>query len=202
MGYITGNQDRGRFISYAGGDLLFEEDAKMAGWTRDIGVGKDIGYSRLRSIMAFNMTIPGIPVIYYGDEIGMPGGNDPDNRRMMRFEGLSENEMATREITSYLTGLRKASMALTYGDFMPLLVEDHAYGYARSYFDEKAIILFNKALEPKELRIDIPDWISISELHNHFGHEYTYSENIINVTLPAVSFEVFTTSEIEHPVTE
>jgi len=39
MGYISGNQDRGRFTSYAGGDLLFEEDAKVAGWTREIGIG-------------------------------------------------------------------------------------------------------------------------------------------------------------------
>ena len=36
--------------------------------------------------LAFNFTIPGIPVIYYGDEIGMTGANDPDNRRQMRFD--------------------------------------------------------------------------------------------------------------------
>jgi len=82
MGYITGNQDRGRFTSYAGGDLLFEEDAKAAGWTREIGIGDLAGYEITEMLFAFNMTIPGLPVIYYGDEIGMPGGNDPDSRRM------------------------------------------------------------------------------------------------------------------------
>jgi hypothetical protein len=39
MGYITGNQDRARFISYAGGSLGFDENAKLAGWKRDIEVG-------------------------------------------------------------------------------------------------------------------------------------------------------------------
>ncbi|MEA3462747.1 MAG: alpha-amylase family glycosyl hydrolase, partial [Bacteroidota bacterium] len=47
MGYITGNQDRGRFASYAGGDLLFEEDSKLAGWTRDIGIGDPVAYDKL-----------------------------------------------------------------------------------------------------------------------------------------------------------
>jgi glycosidase len=41
-------------------------------------------------LTAFNMTIPGVPVIYYGDEIGIPGGNDPDSRRMMKFDNLRD----------------------------------------------------------------------------------------------------------------
>jgi len=59
MGYITGNQDRGRFISYAGGDLKFSENTKQAGWTRNIGVGDTLGYRKLSMLTAFNMTIPG-----------------------------------------------------------------------------------------------------------------------------------------------
>ena len=37
-------------------------------------------------------TVPGIPVTYYGDEFGLPGANDPDNRRPMKFEGLNSLE--------------------------------------------------------------------------------------------------------------
>jgi hypothetical protein len=47
MGYISGNQDRPRFISLAGGDLLFNEDSKYAGWTRTIGVGDTSSYRKL-----------------------------------------------------------------------------------------------------------------------------------------------------------
>ena len=42
MGYISGNQDKARFISLASGDVKFDEDQKYAGWTRDIGVGDPI----------------------------------------------------------------------------------------------------------------------------------------------------------------
>lgn len=47
------------------------------------------------------MTLPGIPVIYYGDEIGLTGGNDPDNRRMMKFNNLDKNESKLLEKVSF-----------------------------------------------------------------------------------------------------
>jgi hypothetical protein len=38
MGYISGNHDKARFMSYASGDIKFGEDAKAAGWSREIGI--------------------------------------------------------------------------------------------------------------------------------------------------------------------
>jgi glycosidase len=194
MGYITGNQDRGRFISYAGGDLDFSEDAKAAGWTREIGVGDPVGYDRLRMLMAFNMTIPGIPVIYYGDEIGMPGGNDPDNRRMMKFSGLSEEEMQTREVTSYLAKLRRDNMALIYGDYIPVHNEDGIYSYARKYFEEEALVIFNNNNEEKTIGIDLPDLMEFREMEANFGYGFEVNEGVLILTLPPYSFEILTTA--------
>ncbi|HAN77963.1 MAG TPA: alpha-amlyase, partial [Bacteroidales bacterium] len=68
MGYITGNQDRARFMSYADGSIRFDEDAKLAGWTREIKVKDEIAYNRMEQLIALMMTIPGCPVIFYGDE--------------------------------------------------------------------------------------------------------------------------------------
>src|SRR5690606_23642425 len=79
MGYITGNHDKSRFVSLAGGGLKWDEDAREAGFARDIGIGADEGYDKLQMLTAFIMTIPGVPVIFYGDEIGMPGAGDPNN---------------------------------------------------------------------------------------------------------------------------
>ena len=192
MGYITGNQDRGRFISYAGGDLKFEEDAKWAGWNREIGVGDPVGYQRLSMLMAFNMTIPGIPVIYYGDEFGMPGGNDPDSRRMMRFDNLNEQEQNNLEITRKLLALRNSNLALTYGDFHALQIEEKHYVYLRKYFEETAIVLFNKADQEQTLEIGLPEWVDAEDLEAHFGHSFTLKRNTLTVTLPPWSFEILT----------
>ena len=141
MGYISGNQDRPRFISVAGGDVKFEEDTKQAGWTREIGVKNEIGYNKLQTLLAFNMTIPGIPTIYYGDEFGMPGANDPDNRRMMKFSELSYKESETLEITKKLIQIRRNNMQFLYGDFNILHVDSKVLVYSRSYFNKTGIVI-------------------------------------------------------------
>ncbi|MCK4568980.1 MAG: hypothetical protein KAT76_01745 [Bacteroidales bacterium] len=192
MGYITGNQDRGRFTSYAGGDLHFDEDAKMAGWTRDIEVGDEAGYKVTEMLFAFNMTIPGLPVIYYGDEIGMAGGNDPDSRRMMRFDALNEHELNVRNTAQKLTELRSKCLPLIYGDFVTLLVTDQTYVYCRTYFDDIVIVLMNKDTKAKTLTFEIPDRFGKITLKSHFGSEPEFSDGSISVSLEPGTFDIYT----------
>ncbi|HNV53380.1 MAG TPA: alpha-amylase family glycosyl hydrolase, partial [Tenuifilaceae bacterium] len=135
MGYISGNQDRARFISYAGGAVRFDEDAKKAGWTREIGVGDLVAYNKLCMLNAFNMTIPGVPTIYYGDEFGSPGGNDPDNRKMMKFDGFNSKEQFTLETVKRLVNIRRENMALNYGNFNVLMADKDIYAYVRTYLN-------------------------------------------------------------------
>jgi len=191
MGYITGNQDRGRFISYAGGSLKFEEDAKLAGWTREIEVGDPVGYKKLSALTAFMMTIPGIPTIYYGDEFGMPGGNDPDNRRMMRFGDLSEEETVTRNITKKLIHLRTHDMPFIYGDIQMLKVSDDVFAYSRNYFDKTAIVVFNKAKQSKKITIDIPDGLNTADLKSQFDSKWILEKGTLVVDLGSWTFDIF-----------
>lgn len=194
MSYISGNQDRARFISYAAGDISFEEDSKVAGWTRKIGERKpsdDAAYDKLVQLLAFNATIPGIPVIYYGDEIGMTGGNDPDNRRMMRFSDLSGEEGMVREKAAELTRLRRNSMALMYGDFIPLRVEQNVYAYLRSYFGQDVVVVFNKGEEPVTLRIELPGRSREEGLLSLFGGRYSYDNSNLIVDVPVNGVEIF-----------
>lgn len=194
MCYITGNQDRGRFISYAGGSLKFDEDAKKAGWTREIEVGDPVAYNRLAMLMAFNMTIPGLPVIYYGDEFGMPGGNDPDSRRMMRFDGqLNPSETKMYEITRSLTSLRNNNISLIYGDFKFLKSDENLLVYTRQYFNETAIVLINNAEYPIEYTISPSSDYSLEKLVPSFGSAFDLSTQGITLTLLPNTFEIFIT---------
>jgi len=158
MGNLTGNHDMARFISYASGDLKWDENDKEAGWHRNITVTDTTGYRRLKMLHAFNLTIPGIPIIYYGDEIGMPGANDPDNRRMMRFDSLSQNEANVLETVKKLTKLRSGHMALMYGSFRELTPNKPNpmhYAYLRSYFDDHVLVVFNKSDKPMQMELKI-----------------------------------------------
>jgi glycosidase len=141
-------------------------------------------------LMAFNMTIPGVPVIYYGDEFGMPGGNDPDSRRMMRFEGLNEIEIKNLEITKKLLALRNSSMALTYGDFYTLQVDDKSYVFLRKYFEEVQIVFFNKDENTKTFEIELPEWMDADELEANFGSSFEIKKNKVTLTLEPWSFEI------------
>jgi len=192
MGNITGNQDQPRFISLASGALSVTESSTEAGWKRDVEVKDTAGYKMLASLIAFNMTIPGIPVIYYGDEYGMPGANDPDNRRMMKFDHLTPQESATRATVQKLIRLRREELPLIYGDFRILKLTDKVFVYLRSYFDQVAVVIFNKDDAPKKIEFDAEEVSGIKTLQGHFGTPFTRDKQKISLTLPGYSFEILT----------
>jgi glycosidase len=192
MGYITGNQDRARFISFASGSLAFSEDGKRAGWTRDIEVNDPVGYKKMAELIAFNMTIPGIPVIFYGDEIGMPGGNDPDNRRMMKFSGLNDYETELRNTTKELIRTRKENLAFIFGDFELLEMSTTTLAFSRSYFERLGIAVFNKGENDATIEFELPERFISARIKSHFGNQYNITGNKVLLTLHGHSFEILT----------
>ena len=150
---ITGNQDKPRFSSLADGSVLFNEDTKLAGWTRSIEHANDSGFIRLRAMTAFLHAIPGIPCIYYGDEIGMPGGNDPDNRRMMVFDSLNSQQLKTKENLKLLSNLRTSSLPLIYGTTRVIEASDEMLRVSRTYFNNEVQFMFYKGKEILDLYI-------------------------------------------------
>lgn len=187
MGNITGNHDLPRFISYAGEGLKFGEDEKEAGWNRDIKVENPVGYDKLGQLIAFMWTIPGIPVMYYGDEFGMPGAGDPDNRRLMRFD-LSEDESAMLETTKKITGLRADHLALQFGDIYDINAEGKFMSFRRKYFDDEVIVLFNK----DSAQHMIPVAENSGEWKTQFGSKMHYENGNLEVHVPAYGFEIVT----------
>ena len=107
--------------------------------------------------MAFIMTAPGVPCIYYGDEIAMPGGNDPDNRRMMTFDNLTIDQRKLKASVSRMTTLRKKSMALMYGETEVLLNTGQNFAYMRQYFGDVVIVVFDK----KDFSTNDSNWVQV-----------------------------------------
>ena len=168
MGNISGNHDKTRFISLAGGAVSWDEDGKAAGWHRQIGVTANadstrerIAFQKALLLEVLNLTIPGVPCIYQGDEYGQCGANDPDNRRIMRFSGLTANERWLLGQTKHLTHLRRSSMPLLYGDYRQLYVDDNVLVFSRTYLGQEVVVALNKGAQPVSLdvkgrKIDIP----------------------------------------------
>ena len=145
MGNISGNHDQIRFASIAGGAIDIHAYGKEEGWTREIGIGDaETAYKRAILLEVLNMTLPGVPCIYQGDEYGEVGANDPDNRHMMRFETLSLDERTMRNTVADLIHMRRNSMPLLYGEFIPLVDTPDEIIYQRVYLGEKVTVIINR----------------------------------------------------------
>ena len=184
MGNISGNHDIPRFISYASKALSFIEDEKEAGWTRNVDIIDTIGYNKLKLLSAFNLTIPGVPIIYYGDEIGMVGAGDPDNRRPMIFEGLNKQQEDVKKTIKKLFSLRANNIALTYGEFNLIHISNNVFVYERVYLNNKVIVMLNKSKKA----ITLPQIKEIRSYENHFNST-TQNKQIV---LPPYSFDIYT----------
>ena len=125
--------------------------------------------AKLKLAFGLTLTLRGIPEIYYGDEIGMPGGGDPDNRRDFPGGWVGDaNDAFTQagrtrdqqEIFSYvqaLLRLRREHAALRRGQLWHLASDESSYVLVRESEEERVVVAFNNADQSRELRIPLAD---------------------------------------------
>ena len=163
--------------------------------------------AKLKLAFGLALTLRGIPEIYYGDEIGMLGGGDPDNRRDFPGGWIGDaNDAFTREgrtreqqeIFSYvqsLLRLRREHVALRGGQLWHLASDDSAYVFVREAEEERLVVTFNNADQPRELRIPLADTPAqrAGSIELLFGEaKAELAGGKIRVTLPAQSISIFT----------
>jgi glycosidase len=119
----------------------------------------------LQRVFAFLMTVRGLPLIYYGDEIGMRGGNDPDNRRdfpggwrgdprnAFDAPGRTAEQQALFEYVQRAARSRAESEPLRRGSMVDLLVENDVYAFARVTPRSSVLVVFNNGAGESTLRI-------------------------------------------------
>lgn len=117
---LIGSHDTTRFLTEADGDL-----------------------DRLRLATFFQMTVPGAPGVYYGDEIGLAGENDPLSRGTFRWDQVDGNPLA--EHLAALGRLRKASPALRTGAIRFQPTDGPLVRFERIAGDEQVTVLVNNS---------------------------------------------------------
>ena len=104
----------------------------------------------LKEAVVIQMTLPGVPLIYYGDEAGLTGGKDPSNRKSYPW-GKENDEIL--EFYKTITAIRVAEEALKIGEIKFLDFNNGVLGYER-FIDKDRIIILVNTLE-KEERISL-----------------------------------------------
>ena len=141
------NHDHSRFLTRTNREVgrLDSRGAEAA--------DENLNYGTFRSAAIVQMTWPGAPTIYYGDEAGVCGWTDPDNRRTYPW-GKENQELI--EFHRYLTGIRKQNKAFRKGSFKPLLAENGVIAYGRFHKGERGVVVVNSDNNVK--RVHIPVW--------------------------------------------
>jgi cyclomaltodextrinase len=130
---LIDSHDTERFLTAAGGD------------TR-----------RLKLAALFAMTYVGAPTIYYGDEVGMEGGHDPDCRRPFYWKW--PEEAARTDVHDYyarLTAVRRAHPSTVWGGFETLLTDGRTYAYRRLSPHDVLFVVMNASTEAATVTVPV-----------------------------------------------
>lgn len=126
---LIGSHDTARFLSMAGGEQ----------W-------------RLRLATVLSLTYPGAPGIYYGDEVGLIGEDDPGSRNAFPWEPDPSSYGMHRTIVE-LTSLRRVHPALVKGEWRPLLAKGGLLAFERRLGWQRLAVVVNRG---KRRRIELP----------------------------------------------
>jgi neopullulanase len=162
--------------------------------------------ARLKLAFGLTLTLRGVPEIYYGDEIGMPGGGDPDNRRdfpggwigdannAFTESGRTREQQETFAYLQSLLRLRREHAALRGGWLWHMASDESAYVFARESGEERLVVAFNNADQPRELHIALADTPAqkATEIAIMFGEaKAEMAGREIRIVMPAQSLSIF-----------
>lgn len=94
----------------------------------------------LKIIVALQFTLPGVPLIYYGDETGVTGGKDPDNRKSYPW-GHENNDLIG--FYKKIAEIRNSQNGLKKGDFSIFDTDENVFAFERVYENERIVIVVN-----------------------------------------------------------
>ena len=114
--------------------------------------GENINKGVFREAVVFQMTWPGAPTIYYGDEAGLCGWTDPDNRRGYPW-GREDQELI--QFHRDIIKVHKSSEALMKGSVMFLHGTYKVVSYGRFLPGEAVVVILNNDYEPHELNLHV-----------------------------------------------
>lgn len=140
---LVGSHDTSRILSYLDGidDDRNQKDLESAFPTYE--TTSDTAKARQHLVSFLQFTYAGAPTIYYGDEIGMVGADDPDDRRAMEW-GKGSQELV--EWYATLAAIREAYPALRTGDVEVFSTgDDHLMGYRRTLNGKTVVVLANNS---------------------------------------------------------
>ncbi len=146
---------------------------------------------RFRLATLFQMLFPGAPCIYYGDEIGMEGGADPDCRRAFPWAEQKWDHDLRDSIKRYVS-FRKSHIALRSGTYATLCAKGDGYAFARQHDDEVIVAAMNTGSQPIEIAMNLVSLVPNNALMKAAwsDEEYQVTDGLVTVTVDPLQAKV------------
>ena len=148
--------------------------------------GGDVASVKLMTVL--QMTLPGAPCVYYGDEIGLAGERDPDCRRGMPWDEANWN-LELLDFTTQAIALRNTVSALRQGSFKILYADNMTVVFQRKLEDSVAVVVLNAGIESQKIRLeDLEDGI----YREHFsGNAFQVEDDVLTLEVSGRTGQVF-----------
>ena len=131
--------------------LFYSSCAAFYNFKRSIIASEGINKAILRQAVVMQMTWPGAPTLYYGDETGLCGWTDPDNRRSFPW-GREDWDLI--DFYKYAISIHKQHPALLTGSLIPLLTAKNLLSYGRCLRHDRIVVVINTATEEQTANVD------------------------------------------------
>lgn len=200
------NHDHSRFLTRTN---------QVVGRTGTMGPKKaeeNVKLCILREAVVIQMTWPGAPAFYYGDEAGVCGWTDPDSRRTYPW---GKEDLELIEFHRYMTGIHKRVPVFRRGSVKPLCAGPQQIAYGRMYRDYQAVTIVSNS--PDSQVMEIPVWqlgitddmilgrpiLSTEDGYNAGIMMYRVKDGLLKVNMPPYSAAVFISKPEEfYPVVD
>ena len=191
---LIGSHDVPRILTLLGEGKPEEELSEAA---REITVltpaQRELAVRRLRLTALLQMTFPGVPCIYYGDEAGMEGYNDPFNRGPYPW-GREDKEL--QEWYRELISLRNKHKGLRKGEWHGLYADGDIYGFLRKYQTELAAVFVNRSkTNEARVAVDLGKWSAKEWLDEFDNTKIQADKGVIQLNLPPLAGKVLFTKQ-------
>lgn len=143
--------------------------------------------SLLKLAVVIQMTLPGVPLIYYGDEAGLTGGKDPYNRKA--YPWGKENKDILNFYTK-ISNIRASEEALKSGEIKFLDFNNEVLGYERLIGNEKIVVVVNTMEKKENISLyDVNDGNTVIDLMSN-DKRYEVKNSQIEIELKSHEYKI------------
>ncbi len=198
---MVSSHDVERILTLMGGaPSRYDVDREYQSKFKLDGYALTLAQDRATVIVALLMTLPGVPCIFYGDEVGMQGYGDPFCRACMpwdRFEEIDPDRRVRNRYKNMIT-LRKMSKAFSIGEFESVYTEGYVYGFVRYYDKDMFVVIVNCGNSNENVRIDVAKYnIRAMECVTAENEGVQSGDGIFHIDIPSLWVKVYKVSEFK-----